>query len=203
MSAVFTKRSAPRPARYSNGASESELLLTDPDINSMADAVVDADADDFDWVGSVPGRPSPYRTTWNLVYAARKPDGKGGFEVACGEGGDGTIKLNGQFQEIGAASTPHGQLRKPPVCHVIPCVLLSVALDEHAQLAKKVLKSEFKRFVCWGEVGNLRTGHNGCNAGGSKVTVLTATSSQKGQASLFVTGCATSYEGLYGSRFET
>ncbi|KTF30704.1 hypothetical protein [Xanthomonas vesicatoria] len=203
MSWVPNKRKSLPPGRFRDGASEWELLQSDPGINSLANAVVDANDDDFDWVGSVPGRPGPYSTTWNLVYAARKPDGKGGFEVPCGESGDGAIKLNGQFQEVGAASTPHGKLRKPPVCHVIPWVLLSIALDEHAQLAKKTLKSDFKRFLCWGDVSNLRTGHNGCNAGGTKVTALTATSSQKAQASIFVSACATTYEGLYGSRFET
>lgn len=181
---------------FGNMASEERILRSDSGIDSLPLAVDKADLEDFDWVANVPGRPSPYPVTWNLVYVSRKPDGMGGFDVPCQEAGDGTIKLNGQFQELGASSTPHGQLRKPPVCHVIPWVLLSVALDEYAHTAGKTLTDEFRRYVCWGDVSNLRTGHNGCNAGGAKTTVANATASQKGQASAFVTRCANGYKGM-------
>ncbi|KLD69629.1 hypothetical protein [Xanthomonas pisi] len=70
-------------------------------------------------------------------------------------------------------------------------MLLSIALDEHAQLAKKTLRSDVKRFVCWGDVSHLRTGRNGCNADGTKVTAMTATSSQTSQASMLVSACTT------------
>lgn len=40
------------------------------------------------------------------------------------------------FQEVRAAWKPHGKLREPAVCHVIAWMLLSIALDEHAQPAE-------------------------------------------------------------------
>lgn len=196
------KRQSLPPAKYQEGIEESDLMDVDPGINSLVQTVDTADQDDFDWVGSVVGRPAPYSTTWNLVYSSRKPNASGGFDVPCQEKGDGIIKLNGKFQEINASSTPNGAPRKPPVCHVIPWVLLSVALDEYGQKANKTLKADFRRFVCWGDVSNLRTGHNGCNAGGAKVTVSTATTSGKLGAASFVAKCATSYSALYGTPFE-
>ena len=193
MSYVPGKRRSIPPGNYlDNLAAEALLLARDPDADSMVRARDPGEEDDFDWLAKVPGRPSPYSTTWNLVYGRRKVV-TGGFEVACAEGNDGVIKLNSLLQEIDASSTPHGELRKPPVCHIIPWVLLSVALDEQQHIAGKVFKDDFRKYVCWGDITNLRTGHNGCNAGGVKVTTQTATASEKLQATNFVRRCIAQY----------
>lgn len=196
MAYVPGKRRSIPPGKYlDNMASEAMLLASDPDADSLVRERDPGEEDDFDWVVNVPGRPSPYSVTWNLVYGGRKPVKTGGFEVACGEGNDGVIKMNSLLQEVNASSTPHGALRKPPVCHIIPWVLLSVALDEHQHTVGKTLREDFRRYVCWGDTTNLRTGHNGCNAGGVKVTAQTATSSEKSQATAFVLRCLSQYSG--------
>lgn len=173
--------------------SSADHDAVDSKSQSLVQAIDPGDVDDGEWASSVPGRPPPYTTTWSLVYVNRKVVASGGFEVACAEGCNGTIRLNSQLQEIDGASTPHGKLRRPPVCHVIPWVLLSLAMDDLARSVGKTLTDAFKRYVCWGNVTNLRTGHNGCNASGTKVVALTATSAEIGRAKAFVASCLSSY----------
>ncbi len=155
-------------------------------------------SDDGDWIANVPGRPAPYTTTWLTVYGKRTsaPQGSGfAFSVNCEEGGDGAIEMDGQYSELNGKSTPDGRLQKPPVCHIIPWALLSLAMSDFETKNQKIFTEEFKRYVCWGDNSNLRTGHNGCNAGGQKVTVQNATALQIQTAKHFVEKCIIAQKG--------
>ena len=69
MAAVFGKRNAKPPGRYSTGADQSALEGEDPDIDSMVkDEPVDGD--DFDWLPNVPPagrRPTPPPGAWSIT----------------------------------------------------------------------------------------------------------------------------------------
>lgn len=197
MAYVPGKRIGRKSKKYMDALEgNEEFLASDPMGDSLVLGYDPGSEADFDWVLNVPGRPSPYTTTWSLVYGKRTTLPSGGFTVPCEEGRDGDIQLNGLLQEVNGKSTPHGILRKPPVCHVIPWVLLSVAMGELETLTRRELTDEFKRYVCWGVTSNLQTGHNACNAGGAKVTVLSATTSDKRQAASFVNSCLSTYQSL-------
>jgi hypothetical protein len=197
-----SRRNSNPPLRYSGGLSDSELQDMDADIDSHP---VTQDQDDFDWVASVPGRPPPYTTTWNLVYGKRKARPKGGYTVACEEGAaigsgcSGTIEMNSQCQELNAQSTPKGRLQKPPVCHVIPWAMLSYAMTQHKSPQVQNASDGFKRFVCWGSTNNLRTGHNGCNSQQTKTTVQNHTSSDLKSAMSFIDHAVLEYRVQYNT----
>ena len=194
---MLGKRVSKPPARFGVSATEDQLQEMDQGIDSLVtEGEVD---DDFDWLPVVPGRPSPYSTTWNTTYANRvKVDGANGvfWRVQCDEGCGKPIDMDGKFQEINGASTPKGKLRKPPVCHIVPWALLKARLDEMEQEEKhqgrgRTLTDAFKKKVCWGMGNNLRPGHNGCNAGGTKETAESYKNSAdaRGRAKAVVQSC--------------
>jgi len=194
------KRLSKPPEHYGSYSSLQAQFDADPDIAALENPNADLGADDYDWAAPVPGRPTPYPTTWSQVYSPLtvvKGDPQVHWRIACREGGCSKwIDLNGKGQELNASSTPHGQLRKPPVCHDIPWAHLKQALEEMQQAEtngasgkKRQMKEEFKRYVCWGDKKNLRPGHNGCNAAGAKDTLHTYTGSSKSRALAFVQHC--------------
>jgi hypothetical protein len=188
------KRKSIAPDRLGEYASEKQIKKI-PKIDSLP-VPDDDDTDDFDWVQNVPGRPSPYANTWNLVYAVRTYNKKtGNWETLCIEGGDGKIEMNGKFQELNSASTPHGQLRKPPVCHITPWALVSLVIKNMESKSGKTASEPFKKYACWGNTNNLRTGHNACNAGGTKATAQNHTSAAYKAADVHVDRCIKDCQG--------
>lgn len=138
---------------------------------------------DFDWLPNIPGRPQPFRLTWNKIYGHRKPvpparRGKNGvpahaaYEIQCEERCRNTIYIDSNLKEIGAQSTAHGRLQKPPVCHITPWAALHLNLLQRQSLdvRQRTFTDAFIRSVCWCSK-NLRPGHNNCNATGVKTTL--------------------------------
>ncbi|MDP9123557.1 MAG: hypothetical protein M3N82_02990 [Pseudomonadota bacterium] len=191
------KRIGKPPERFGDVASKAQIRANDEsDYDSDEDMASDDD-DDFDWLPADPTRPPPYSYTWSQVYqptkAAANTQGIA-FTIGCAEGCGKPILLNGKYQEIDGTSTPHGKLRRPPVCHDIPWAHLRDALIEFENGSKgKKLQDDFKRYVCWGDVNNLRAGHNGCNSAGSKHTSATFTGGAATNARSFVARCVTNY----------
>jgi hypothetical protein len=159
-------------------ATEAQLQNMDPDIDSEANKVNEDASDDFDWLPPDSTRPSPEPGTWNQTYqgmtqASSASNKEVKWQILCQEKCKKPILMNGLHQELDASSTPHGKLRKPPVCHVVPWAHLKEALLEkeqagHAGAKNRKLSQAFRRFVCWSVASNLRPGHNGCNAEGIK-----------------------------------
>jgi hypothetical protein len=189
-------------------ATEAQLQNMDPDIDSEANKVNEDASDDFDWLPPDSTRPSPEPGTWNQTYqgktlASSASNKEVKWQILCQEECkqlSPLILMNGLHQELNASSTPHGKLRKPPVCHDIPWAHLKAVLGEMEQQEryalgslKRAMAPDFKRYVCWGNTKNLRAGHNGCNASGAKDTLLTFSGSSKQKAQNFVEGCVNNY----------
>ncbi|QDT16460.1 hypothetical protein [Alienimonas californiensis] len=161
-------------------AAEEELRELDPEIDCLvSDSSLDADGDG-DFILKIPGRPGKPANTWNLVYghrAVRRMNGLAvGFTVPCDEPGcpDRLIVLNGKGQEVpGITRKP----LKPPVCHIVPWAALETELIQKESQAKKRLRDDFRKAVCW-EPTNLQPGHAACNLRGVKTTAQTVTATE-------------------------
>lgn len=145
------------------------------------------------------GRPGAFKHTWGNVYrnvsvagwynvqpSDHPPTGQIPFGVAhtvnCLEpicrAPSRVIQLNALGQEIGALSTPHGRMQRPPICHKVPWAALKAYLDEYELKFNKQHYTDFVKFYCWYD-SNLGPGHNGCNAQGTHTTSATVTNKEK------------------------
>lgn len=186
--------------RLTDGEIKSRIGADWALLDSLVQADTADDADDFDWLPAVPGRPAPFPTTWAAVYKPlsilRDTAGRvTGHTIICREKCGQIINLNGKLQEIGATATPHGKMRKPPVCHIASWVALEVVMNEQETLAGKRLTDGLRRAVCW-DTANLRPGHNGCNAGGVKTTISNLGTTEKAAAKAVYDRVVTRYTAL-------
>jgi hypothetical protein len=201
-------RTPPKP--FAAKATDEALRATDPDIDMEANKVNEDANDDFDWLPVDPTRPSPEPGTWNTTYQGKTQASSASnkevkWQILCQEDckePSPLILMNGLHQELDASSTPHGKLRRPPVCHVIPWAHLKEALlqkeqadKRHAGAKNRTLSQAFRRFVCWSVAKNLRPGHNGCNAKGIKETSASYQFSASAQKSArdFVSSCENNF----------
>ena len=160
----------------------------------------DAGLEDFWKDDPVTGRPGAPKALWDKVYMVNtpprnwtdiQPSGSGSspdvaHEVQCQEptcrAKSRTIQLNAKFQELNASGTPHGQLRRPPLCHILPWVALRAYLDEVEQKNfGMVHNTDFVKAYCW-YAPNIQPGHNVCNGSGTHDTAATVTAKQKKDA---------------------
>ncbi len=176
--------------RFGSFATDQELQEADPYLMAIMN-------DDV-----ATGRPGAFKHTWGNVYQNGvvtgwynvlpndyQPTGAIPIGVAhtvnCLEptcrAASRVIHLNAQSQEIDAASTPHGRLQRPPICHKVPWAALKAYLDEIELNQNLEHYTDFVKFYCWYE-SNLGPGHNGCNAQGTHTTASTVTSLEKQQA---------------------
>lgn len=192
-------RQSNAPKFYGDHASPDQLQEAD---DWVARNYPPTDFSDLDWLPSVPGRPTPFRTTWWETYGGLTVSKKRGvkFSIGCEEGCGKLIRMNGKFQELNAKSTPHGELRKPPVCHGVSWAAIKVMLEDMELKESKKLRQEkkfteeFKRSACWHH-SNLHPGHNGCNAAGAKTTSSNVSASEKEQALGLILRTMKEYEG--------
>jgi hypothetical protein len=194
------QRGSKRPAKFDDAADDD--MLIEYDVPDEPNIVSKSDLEDEDYKQLIARRPAQFVNTFNIVYGKYFKAKKRllllgaefhGYIVRCREpnclgkhhGVDEWIHMDhaNDFAEIGSWSTPKGSRIKPPVCHNVPWAALEHELDEKERIRqtvnpRKKLSEHFRRRVCWDPV-NLRPGHFGCNAAGSKVTARTMTERDK------------------------
>lgn len=160
--------------------------------------------DGLDWLPHDPSRPSPPKNLWLQVYAPLKhlddenagegvPEGAE-FSIQCDEDCGKFIYLNGSYQELNAVSTPHNELRKPPICHIVSWAVLNVVRKEVEEKEQRLHTDAFLKHYCW-QLANMRTGHNGCNSSGTKSTSTSYSDQEKTLAKARYKSAVSSYTG--------
>ena len=100
--------------------------------------------------------------------------------------------MNHSDQELNARGTPHGQLRKPPICHIVSWAVLKVVKEAKENTAGKLHTDAFLKHYCW-QTANMRPGHNGCNGGGTKSTATCYSTQERHEAETLYAKAVTSW----------
>lgn len=142
------------------------------------------------------GRPGAPASLWDQVYKklgwknvkpGKLTDTRIAHTAQCREptclAASRTINLNAQFQELDAVATPHGALRRPPICHITPWAALKAYLDYVELTYTVVHRAGFVKKYCW-DAPNVQPGHNQCNATGVHTTAATVTAQQLAAAKI-------------------
>jgi hypothetical protein len=160
------------------------------DEEGALDVSVDADSDalDGDYVQKIGNRPTSYEHTWRNVYSARAFNKEANeYQIYCHEKGCGKIiRMDSKFTEIDSRSTPHGEPRKPPVCHKVSWAALEEVMIQQEGSKQKSYTDAFRKYVCWYEP-NLQPGHNGCNSAGQKTTAQNISKDERTRAESIIT----------------